>query len=198
MIAWLAEQYRYLFLVLRSHDSPRQLALGFAFGVLLGLLPQGNLLAAGVVLVFFSLRLNLATGMITAFVVSYVAALGDPLAHRLGFVLLQAPALADIWTWLYNQPVVPWTQFNNTVVLGSFLLGLLAFYPAYRLSLPWFARWRKHLDRRAERRRMLAVGRSGGSLLTVPETAMLRALRHRRVKMLQAQLEQITRHRRAA
>jgi hypothetical protein len=34
---------------------------------------------------------------------------------------------------LYDLPLAPWTALNNTVVAGSLLLGLAAFYPSYRV-----------------------------------------------------------------
>src|SRR4029453_10490398 len=103
--------------------SPRQLALGCAFGLLLGLLPKGNLLAAFVALLFFTLRVNLSAGMLSALFISFIAGYFDPINHRLGLLLLNAAPLQPLWKRFYNTPFVPWTRFNNTVVLGSFALG---------------------------------------------------------------------------
>ena len=36
---------------------------------------------------------------------------------------------------------MPWTDFNNSIVLGSLVIGLLLLYPMYRLSKPVFARY---------------------------------------------------------
>ena len=35
-------------------------------------------------------------------------------------------------------PLVPWTDLNNTVVLGSFLIGVVALLPIFCLTLPFF------------------------------------------------------------
>jgi hypothetical protein len=47
--------------------------------------------------------------------------------------------------------VVPWTAFNNTVVLGSALIGLAAFLPVYGITRPIFARftekWAEHVKK---------------------------------------------------
>jgi uncharacterized protein (TIGR03546 family) len=152
MLTWFAKNVRNLYRVLNTHDSPRQMALGVAFGVLLGLIPKGNLLAIGLAALFFTLRVNLNLGLLAAAVVSFVAGLSDPVAHRAGLWLLESSALRPLWVWLINVPFAPWTRFNNTVVLGNLVLGLLLFYPVYRAALPGCARWRRYLDQRSSRR----------------------------------------------
>ena len=41
----------------------------------------------------------------------------DPVFHAIGLQLLEAPSLRGLWTSMYNTPLVPYTNFNNTVVL---------------------------------------------------------------------------------
>ena len=140
-----------------AQDSPRQLALGFALGMLVGLVPKGNLLAASLMIVVAGSKVNLGTAMLSAFLFSWVGMLADPVSHEVGLLLLSNESLAGFWTWLYNLPVVPWTRFNNTVVLGSLLLALVLFYPVYRLSEPRFAAWQPRLAERFRKYRLTKV-----------------------------------------
>lgn len=114
--------------------TPRQLALGTAFGLVLGLVPKGNLIAAAIAIVVLSLRLNLAAATVSTLVFSLLGPLLDPLTHGIGTALLENSRLTGIWTQLYRWPFAPWTAFNNTVVLGSLLVGLAAFLPFYFLT----------------------------------------------------------------
>jgi uncharacterized protein (DUF2062 family) len=41
-----------------------------------------------------------------------------------------------LWTWAYNTPVVALTNFNNTIVLGSFVVWAAALLPLFFL-LRW-------------------------------------------------------------
>ena len=50
MIVWLLRQFLYLRKAVEGQDSLRQLAFGCALGMLLGLLPKGNLFAASLIL----------------------------------------------------------------------------------------------------------------------------------------------------
>jgi uncharacterized protein (TIGR03546 family) len=61
----------------------------------------------------------------------------DPLFDRLGrLLLLDTPALTPLWTTWFNTPAVPYSNFNNTVVLGSFVGWLVLAVPIF-----FFARW---------------------------------------------------------
>lgn len=122
-----------------ADSSPRQLAWGTALGLSAGLVPKDNLTAATLMVVICALRVNMAAVAMAMMASSWIGTLADPLTHRLGEWLLRHDRLHEFWTTLANLPVVPWTAFNNTVVLGSFLAGLVLLYPLYRLA-EWPAR----------------------------------------------------------
>lgn len=157
MHTFLLRPLRSLSQCLTEADSPRHLALGVALGVLVGLVPKGNLLApllmTGVALV----RVNLAAVACAALAVSWIGVWVDPLTHQLGMWLLHARPLAPLWTALYDLPVVPWTRFNNTVVLGSLALGLLLAAPAYWGTKPLFARYLPAVRERLRRLRIVQI-----------------------------------------
>lgn len=118
-------------------SSPRQIALGIAMGMLVGLVPKGNLLAIGLGMILAASRVNLAIAAASALIFSLIGMYLDPVFDRVGTWLLTQPSLQKFWGDLYNTPVMPWTDFNNSIVLGSFVVGLTLLWPVYRLSLPW-------------------------------------------------------------
>ena len=132
---------RFLVKALVTDNSPSQMALGFSLGVMIGLVPKGNLIAIGLMLILGAVRLNLGVGMLTAFAVSWLGGWLDPMTDRIGRELLTAPQLNAFWTEFYNMPVTPWTKFNNTVVLGSFALGAAMLIPMFLISRPLFAKY---------------------------------------------------------
>jgi uncharacterized protein (TIGR03546 family) len=78
----------------------------------------------------------------------------DPLFHQVGsMLLLGMPALTPLWTTWYNVPVVPYTGFNNTVVLGSFVGWLLLSLPIFFAARYGVARYRATLGERVKRTR---------------------------------------------
>ena len=134
MFAVLLSHLKYLRDAFFSSDSPRQLAAGVTLGLFIGLIPKGNLLSIGLSVAMFATMVNLGVGMITAIIASFVAQFTDPIASGIGNTILTQPQLAVIWQWFATMPVVPWTRFNNTVVMGNLALACLLAVPTYRWS----------------------------------------------------------------
>ena len=147
---WL-RPFRFLAKALTSEVTPRRMALGCALGLWVGLVPKGNLTGIALMMVLGTLRVNLGAGLLTAFVFSWIGSLTDPLTDRIGGLMLSAEWLRPLWTAMYDTPLLPWTGFNNSVVLGSFLLGMLLLYPCYRLTEPLFARYTPDIAERLGR-----------------------------------------------
>ncbi len=118
--------------ILNSEISPRQIAAGFAFGVMVGLVPIAGLLPYLLTLLSLVINVNLAALAFAAFLFKIISFALDPLANQIGYYFLaKTPALKPFWTALFNMPLVPYTRFNNTIVLGSLIIGLLLFIPMY-------------------------------------------------------------------
>jgi len=121
---------------LHSEGTPGQLAAGIALGSIMGLTPLVNLHNAVVFALILLLNVSFAGGMLGWAVFVPVGFVLDPLFDWIGHQILFAESLRSLWTSLYNMPIVPLTNFNNTIVLGSLVFALL-------LSIPLFfaARW---------------------------------------------------------
>ena len=100
---------------------------------MIGLLPKGNLIAVGLTIFLFAVRVNLGAGLSVIFLVSCLSPYLDPLTHGLGVRVLSYPVLHRFLAQSYELPIVPWTSLNNSVVIGALLLGIALFYPIYRL-----------------------------------------------------------------
>ena len=140
MISRLGDFLRFLVCAFNRERSPRQLALGIALGVVIGLVPKANLVAVALVLMLFALRINLLAGLTTAIGFSWLSLLIDPVLDHLGRALLTLVPLQPLFAGIYELPYVPWTAFNNTVVMGALFVGLLQFYPTYRFAKRYFDR----------------------------------------------------------
>jgi uncharacterized protein (TIGR03546 family) len=145
---------------LHGGGDPRHLAAGFALGAALGLVPKSSLLAAVFFLLFFVLRADKGMALLSAGFFTGVGWAVDGLAHRLGWALLKARALQGLWTALYDMPVVPLTRFNNTVVLGSLVLGLVLYVPLYYAFLRGVALYDARLRSRVEALPLIRAFRS--------------------------------------
>ncbi len=138
MLVFFIKQMLSLKRAILGRREPHQLAWGLALGVWLGIVPYGNLVALAILLLILSVRVNHGMVAVTAVATSVIAALLDAQTHAVGKYVLThphfAPQLSTAWQWL----LVPWTDINNTVVMGGLLLGLAAVVPTYLLSYPLF------------------------------------------------------------
>jgi len=143
--------------ILNSEISPRQVAAGFAWGVLLGLLPIKGLMPTVLLLLAFTVNINLAAMGLAAALFKIISFIVDPLANALGFSVLKLPALKSLWTMLFNAPLVPYTRFNNTIVMGSLIIGLLLIIPMYFLAKKGIVAYRTHFRDRVMKFRLVQV-----------------------------------------
>lgn len=125
-----------LFGALHSEGTPGQLALGIALGSIIGLTPLVNIHNAIVFAAIVLLNVSFAGGMLGWALFVPIGFLLDPLFDWIGHGLLLAPALRGLWTAMYNMPIVPLTNFNNTVLLGSLVFALVCFVPLF-LATRW-------------------------------------------------------------
>jgi uncharacterized protein (TIGR03546 family) len=144
--------------VLRDGQTPAQIASGFALGSILGLSPMLTLQGALVWLVLLAIDINLSAGLLALTIFSLAAYLLDPVFHRVGYVLLvDVPALQGAWIWMYNAPIAPLTRFNNTVVMGSFVVALLLATPVYFGMHRFVIAYRTHIHSRIEKLKIYQI-----------------------------------------
>jgi uncharacterized protein (TIGR03546 family) len=136
---------------LNSEGTPRQIAAGFALGAALGLTPLVNV--HNLVILALACLLNVSFGGFllgwTVFVPAGFAL--DLLFHPLGLALLQAPGLTGFWTALANTPGMPLTNFNNSVVLGSFVSWVVLWLPIFFLARWLVVKYRVHVYERLKK-----------------------------------------------
>ena len=131
-----------LFKTLHSDGTPGQVAAGIMLGAGIGLTPllsaHNLVLFAAIVL----LNVSFGGGMLGLALFTPVGFLLDPLFDRVGLAMLRAPGLAGLWTDWYNIPLLPYTNFNNSVTLGSFVVWLVLTVPIYWGAKLAIARYR--------------------------------------------------------
>jgi uncharacterized protein (TIGR03546 family) len=138
MIIWTIKLLSTVRRAIAGRKYPGQLAWAVAFGLLLGIVPHGNLLALGMLILVLSLKINHAMAALTAIGTSFAATYLDPYSHQLGQSLLSDPQFSEVAVKAWTLPLVPWTQLNNTVVLGSLLIGVASLLPVFLITYPLF------------------------------------------------------------
>lgn len=142
--------------VLRSGESPPLIAGGFAMGFFVGLTPFWTLQNMLLLAIAILTKVNLSAVFFALFLFSFVAFLFDPLFHDLGYaVLVNVESLQGLWTTLYNWPIVPFSRFNNTVVMGSALTALVLALPVYYLANKGIIAYRRTWGEKIEKSKLV-------------------------------------------
>lgn len=105
--------------LLNSDTGTISLAAGMTCGFILGMTPVLSLHSLIVFMILFFFRIQIGAALITAFFFKFLAFLLDPLFDVVGRKVLEMESLTPILTKLYNMPIIPFTRFNNSIVMGS-------------------------------------------------------------------------------
>ena len=132
-----------LIVALNGNVKKSQIAAGFAWGLLLGLIPAGNAFWIVLFVCSFFFRHNHGAKIFGMAVLKILMLIPGPnqlplipqAIDLLGWQILHTESLQSIFTSMYNMPFVPFTKFNNTLVMGGTVSGLVLWFPSFFLFM---------------------------------------------------------------
>jgi len=119
------------------HRQPSAIASAAAIGLTIGLMPKDNLWVISIAAAACFLRTNFLLAILMTVVVSYGAPMKDgvpwtdSVTGGMGKWMLESATLQSMWMRVSQWPILPWFRWNNSVVLGSFAVGVASFVPMY-------------------------------------------------------------------
>jgi uncharacterized protein (TIGR03546 family) len=134
-----------LFLALNGNVKKTQIAAGFAWGILLGLLPAGNFFFIVLFVCSFVFRHHHWSKLLVMAVIKLLSPIIIFPLDSLGWQILHIESLVPIFTAMYNIPFVPFTGFNNTLVAAGLTLGLILWIPSYFIFFGLVTLYRNHI-----------------------------------------------------
>jgi uncharacterized protein (TIGR03546 family) len=127
---------------LAEESSAGQLAAGITLGMFLGFTPPFTLHWFFGWLLLVCLRLNVGTAFLSFLFFSTLSPVLDPWFHLIGRgVLTEISWLTKFWARVTELPVIPYTGFYNTVVMGSFVICLILAPLIFLISFRSFRHW---------------------------------------------------------
>ena len=129
MIKYIAK----LIIALNSNLGKSQIASGFSWGLLLGLIPVGNIFWIVLFIVSFFFKHHHASKLLALTIFKIISPVVAPLVDVVGWEVLHIEVLQPLFTSLYNMPFVPFTRFNNTLVAGGLVSGIILWLPVFFL-----------------------------------------------------------------
>jgi uncharacterized protein (TIGR03546 family) len=130
---------------LNGNAKGSQIAAGISWGLLLALVPAGNFFWIVLFLISFFFRHNHGAKLLSMGLIKLASPLIIYRIDEFGmFILRDIEALQPLFTTLYNMPFVPFTRFNNTLVMGGLAGGLLLWVPVFFLFFFLIPLYRNH------------------------------------------------------
>ena len=143
----LNQLFKFLKLI-HSESSTFQLSGGFVLGMFIGFTPLFTLFQCVYWICVIMVRINLGAILLSAAV---FGAFANSLSHSfgaIGLLSLRNDSLAPLWTLLYNAPIIPYTKFYNSVVMGGIIISAVLSVPLYVLSTLLINRYRQVVIKR--------------------------------------------------
>lgn len=149
-MTFLLKQFFSLIQLLNSDTATNQIAAGIACGLILGFAPVFSLQTIFVFFLLFFFRIQIGAAFLAAFAFKFIAWMLDPLSNRIGMAILETESLRPLFTDLYNMPLVPFTRFYNSIVMGAGALSLLLAIPVFLISKILVQKYRTNVLARFE------------------------------------------------
>lgn len=131
-----------LIYALNSNAKKSQIAAGIAWGVLLGLIPAGNVFFVVLFVISFFFNHNHGAKIFGMALIKLISPLFVLLIDQFGWFILHIDALAPTFTTLFNMPFVPFTKFNNTLVMGGLIGGIILWLPVFGIFMAFIPLYR--------------------------------------------------------
>ncbi|TNE74676.1 TIGR03546 family protein [bacterium] len=123
--------------------SPAQLAGGLTIGMIMGLTPWFSFHHVILIIVLILFNVNFSMAILGMGIFAMAGFALDGVFHDFGFYLLNLESMRAIYTDWYNSAMVL-TNFNNTVLMGSFVASVLAAPIMFPIFLFLVKKYRTH------------------------------------------------------
>jgi len=110
---------------LNSAGSEKLISLAVVLGLISGFLPFFNVFTLLILFIAFVIRIPFGLFLSSWGVFSVTGYFLDPVFAKTGYFILTSSLLTPLWEFLYNVPLMRWSGFNNTVVMGGLVWGMV-------------------------------------------------------------------------
>jgi uncharacterized protein (TIGR03546 family) len=128
--------------LLNSDTGEKSIALGFALGMILGFAPFFSLQTVFVILILFVFKVQIGAALCASFFFAIFAFILDPVFHHVGVVFLEMSALRGLYETLYALPIIPFSKFYNSIVMGSMIVSFALAPVTYFVSIKLIVKYR--------------------------------------------------------
>jgi|GEM_PF-3381812 len=109
---------------LNSQSDPVEIAIGVILGLFVALLSPSLFNVIIIFLLALLLNCNFGVFFICAGLFKLITLITDPVGDIIGRFILTRNFLLPLWKAISEIPILTLTSFNNSVIMGNFLIGI--------------------------------------------------------------------------
>jgi len=137
--------------ILNSDVKEEEIALGIVLGLFAGFL---SIVPFNFILVFILLlilKANFSMFFVSFAIFKLISLVIDPLGDVIGYFVLKLKFLHSFFSFLSSIPLMNFTQFNYSVVMGDFILAIVLTPFIYILSIKLVKNYREKLKEKVQK-----------------------------------------------
>ena len=108
---------------LNSSSSDKFISLAIVLGLIYGFLPSSNLFSFIILIIILIIRIPFGLFLASSAIFKTIGYFLDTIFDKTGYLVLTS--FTPFWEFVYNLPLMRWSGFNNTVVMGSLVWGII-------------------------------------------------------------------------
>ncbi|HLE12373.1 MAG: TIGR03546 family protein [Bdellovibrionales bacterium RIFOXYD12_FULL_39_22] len=146
--------------LLNSDTGLNQISAGIACGFILGMAPVFSLQTLLILFLMFFFRIQMGAAFMSAFFFAFMAYLLDPIFHEVGCFILEMDSLYGIFAVLYNTPIIPFTRFYNSVVMGAGVTSIILSPLIFLLARVLISKYRQNVVEKLKKSKLAILLKS--------------------------------------
>ena len=108
---------------LNSSSNDKFISLAVVLGLIYGFLPSLSLFSFIILIIVFIFRIPFGLFLVSLTLFKIIGYFLDPIFDKTGYLILTS--FTPFWEFIYNLPLMRWSGFNNTIVMGALAWGIV-------------------------------------------------------------------------
>ena len=129
--------------VLVDNTSPKQITWSLVLGIGLGISPFLSIQFFLILIVLLLFNIQFSLALSSSFFFKLLMSLPTSLFDYLGEAVLTNKSLQPYFEKMMNTPLIPYTNFNNTIVMGSFIVYIFSLPALYLITYFFVKRYQE-------------------------------------------------------
>jgi uncharacterized protein (TIGR03546 family) len=148
--------------ILNSKTKPEELAMGVVFGMFAGFLMGAPLNLIVIFLILVVINANISMFLFSMLIFKLLAFGVDIAGDKLGYAVLTTGFMKTAGKAMLSMPLVPFTKFNYTVIMGDLIIGIVLIPFLWIGTIKFVDYYRTHIQAKVDKFKVVKMIKMSG------------------------------------